>query len=254
MAKVFLDAGHGGKDPGALGNGLMEKDINLAVTLKVGQILTNHGVIVSYSRTTDVFIELADRTAMANNFGADVFVSLHCNAFHDSSAQGVETYSYPGSAKGTNLARAIQDSIVSSGVYTRDRGTKTANYAVLRLTNMPAALVEMGFITNGEDAYILVNRQEELAEAIAKGILNYLGIPYEDANTTLYKVQVGAFSIRANAENLANELRIKGYEVIIIFEGGLYKVQVGAFRIRANAERLVEELKGQGYEAIIVVA
>ena len=97
MAKVFLDAGHGGKDPGALGNGLKEKDINLSVTLKVGNILKNHGVNVGYSRTTDVFLELADRASKANNFGADVFVSIHCNAFDDPSAKGVETYSYPGS-------------------------------------------------------------------------------------------------------------------------------------------------------------
>ena len=87
MAKVFLDAGHGGKDPGALGNGLQEKDIALSVTLKVGNILANHGVTVGYSRTTDVFLELADRATRANNFGANVFVSVHCNAFSDISAK-----------------------------------------------------------------------------------------------------------------------------------------------------------------------
>lgn len=254
MAKVFLDAGHGGKDPGASGNGLREKDINLSVTLKVGNILKNHGVNVGYSRTTDVFLELADRASRANNFGADVFVSIHCNAFDDPSAKGVETYSYPGSTSGARLSKAIQDSIISSGVYTVNRGTKTANFAVLRLTRMPAALVELAFITNSQDANILKTRQDDLAVAVAKGVLNNLGIPYKGGGTTLYKVQVGAFSIRANADNLANELRNKGYSPIVVTAGGLYKVQVGAFSIRANAEALVDELESKGYEAIIVIS
>lgn len=253
MAKVFLDAGHGGKDPGALGNGLREKDINLSVALKVGNILKNHGVNVGYSRTTDVFLELADRASKANSFGADVFVSIHCNAFDDPSAKGVETYSYPGSTTGARLSKAIQDSIISSGAYTVNRGTKTANYAVLRLTNMPAALVELAFITNSQDASILRNRQDDLAVAVAKGILNNLGIPYKGGGTTLYKVQVGAFSIRANADNLVNELKGKGYSPFVVTEGGLYKVQVGAFSIRANADALVRELKSKGYDAIVVI-
>ena len=181
--KVFLDAGHGGKDPGALGNGLREKDINLSVALKIGDILKNHGVDVGYSRTTDVFVELQDRTTMANNFGADVFVSIHCNAFGDSSAQGVETYSYPGSMSGRDLAKAIQDSIIASGVYTVNRGIKTANFAVLRQTNMPAALVELAFITNPQDAGILRNRQDDLALAVARGILDYLNIKYVEGTS-----------------------------------------------------------------------
>jgi N-acetylmuramoyl-L-alanine amidase len=181
--KVFLDAGHGGKDPGALGNGMQEKNITLPVTLEIGEILKRHGVTVGYTRTTDTFMELSDRANKANNFGADIFVSIHCNAFNNSSAKGVETYSHIGSVKGSRLARSIQNSILSSKLYTVNRGTKTANFAVLRLTNMPAALVEMAFITNGEDANILKNRQNELAIAIAKGILSYLGILYKGGNT-----------------------------------------------------------------------
>ncbi|MBU5313040.1 N-acetylmuramoyl-L-alanine amidase [Tissierella carlieri] len=254
MAKVFLDAGHGGKDPGALGNGLQEKDIALSVTLKVGNILANHGVTVGYSRTTDVFLELADRATRANNFGANVFVSVHCNAFSDTSAKGVETYSYPGSTTGANLSKSIQNSIIASGVYTVNRGTKTADFAVLRLTNMPAALAELAFITNAQDADILRNRQNDLAVAVSKGILNYLGIPYQGGGSTLYKVQVGAFSVKANADNLANELKAKGYSPIVVTVGGLYKVQVGAFSVRANADALANELRAKGYDAIVVAA
>src|SRR5690554_163805 len=252
-ARVFLDAGHGGWDSGAVGNGMLEKDVALSVTLKVGNILANHGVDVRYSRTSDVFVVLENRAYLANNVGADKFVSIHCNGFHDSSARGVETYSYPGSYSGGALAQSIQNSIIASGAYTVNRGWKTANFAVLRLTAMPAALVELGFITNSQDANILRNRQNDLAVAVAKGILANLGIPYNGGGTTLYKVQTGAFSVRANADNLANQLRAAGYDPFIVSEGGLYKVQVGAFSVRANAEALVAELKSKGFDAIIVI-
>lgn len=180
MKKVFLDPGHGGKDPGAIGNGLQEKDINLSVALKTGEILKRHNVEVIYSRTTDVFIELNERSNKANNSNADVFVSIHCNAANSDQAQGVETFSHANSQKGIALSKCIQDSILKDKLYTKNRGIKTANFAVLRQTNMTAALTELAFITNKEDYEILRNKQDELALSVAKGILNFLGIKYED--------------------------------------------------------------------------
>lgn len=179
---VFLDAGHGGPDPGAIGNGINEKDITLPVALKTGEILKRHNVDVRYSRTTDTSVsgttnssvELSQRANMANSVNADVFVSIHCNSFKDGSAHGVETYSYPGSVKGAVLAKCIQDSVLESGLYTADRGTKTANFAVLRQTKMPAALIEMAFIKNKQDSDLLKYKQNEFAQAIAEGILKYL--------------------------------------------------------------------------------
>lgn len=225
MVKVFLDAGHGGKDPGALGNGMREKDIALSITKKIGSILNRHNVQVVYSRTTDVFLELSDRARKANNANVDCFVSIHTNAFKDSSAQGVETYSYPGSSKGKKLAKSIQDEIIKAKLYTKNRGTKTANFAVLRQSRMPAALIETAFITNKQDAQLLKNKQNEFATAIAKGILKYLGIHYKAETKPqpkpggkLYKVQVGAFSNKANADRLANELKKKGYSTYIVIE------------------------------------
>lgn len=185
MYKIFIDAGHGGKDPGAVGNGLQEKDINLSVALKVGKILKRHNVKVIYSRTTDVFVELSNRASMANKVNADIFVSIHCNAAGNIHAKGVETFSYPNSSKGSALAKYIQDSILQSKAYTTNRGIKTANFAVLRQSNMPSALVELAFITNAEDSKILGNKQLELAETVAKGILNYLGIKYIEISKEL---------------------------------------------------------------------
>jgi N-acetylmuramoyl-L-alanine amidase len=222
MAKVWLDAGHGGNDPGALGSGLKEKDITLAVTLKVGKELERHGVKVGYTRRNDKTVNLNSRGPLANKYGADVFVSIHTNA-HNSNAQGVETYSFPNSKNGARLAKFIQDEVLKAKLYTKNRGTKTANFAVLRQTKMPAALIEMGFITNSQDAQLLKNKQSEFATAIAKGVLKYLGINYKPVkkpsnnsnSKELYKVQVGAFSNKANAEKLSDELKKKGYSNFI---------------------------------------
>ena len=179
MKIVHLDYGHGGKDPGALGNGIKEKDKVLSVGGKATKILEQHNVKVIHSRTTDVFIELHERANMANKAKADVFVSIHCNAFSDPKAQGVEVFSYPNSMDGKKLSQSILDSIIKDKLYTKNRGVKTANFAVLRLTKMTAALVELGFITNVSDSRILKNKQDELAVAVAKGVLGYLGIAYK---------------------------------------------------------------------------
>ena len=225
MAKVFLDAGHGGHDPGSSGNGINEKDINLQVTLKIGEILKKHGVEIFYSRTTDKFVGLSDRASVANKNKVDIFISIHCNSATNTLAKGIEVYSYPNSTQGLRLANDIRTSIISDKVYTNDRGIKTANFAVLRLTTMPAALVELAFISNAEDAQILKNKQDELAMEISKGILKNLRIQYkeeskkEESNNTvssrLYKVQVGAFKDRKNAENLVKKLKFKGFEATI---------------------------------------
>lgn len=180
MKCVCLDYGHGGKDPGAVGNDLQEKDIVLQIGTKVTQILERHNVKVTLTRTTDVFVELNERANIANRAKADMFVSLHCNSFANPQAQGVEVYAYPNSAEGKLLSKNILDSIVGDKLYTKNRGVKTNSFAVLRRTKMPACLVEYGFISNIEDVEILVTKQDELAVATAKGILKYLGIPYNE--------------------------------------------------------------------------
>ena len=226
MAKVFIDAGHGGKDPGATGNGLREKDITLSIATKVAKILQRHKISVGQTRTKDTAISVSERAKKANSFNADIFVSIHANAFTSASAQGVEIYSYPGSSNGAKLARAILSSILSAKIYTKNRGTKTANFAVLKQTKMPATLVEMGFITNSQDAAMLKNRQDELAEAIAKGILNYLGIAYKKpaapkpsapAGDGFYRVVVGSYKDKKNAEAQQKKLKAKGFDSFLAY-------------------------------------
>ncbi|WP_338631928.1 peptidoglycan-binding protein [Clostridium baratii] len=173
IRKVFIDPGHGGSDSGAVGNGLREKDIALDISKKLGDILRKNGIQVKFSRTSDVYISLSERAAMANSWGADLFVSVHCNSFSDSSANGTECFSHPTAGTSTKgLSRNVANSIANKLVLT-NRGHKEANFAVLRLSNMPAILVETAFISNSSNASKLKSRQYDFASAIASQILGH---------------------------------------------------------------------------------
>ena len=194
MKKVWLDAGHGGTDSGALGNNLREKDITLQLVLHARAYLEhNYSVDVQVTRSTDVFVSLSDRANRANAWGADIFVSMHINA---GEGTGFETYRYP-SQEGS------QSSLLQKELHTEilptmrkfgtiaDRGLKTANYAVLRETNMPAVLSENLFIDTTADAEKLKNATflREVGEAHARGIAKYLNLPSN--GVTFYTIQSG---------------------------------------------------------------
>lgn len=171
--KIFIDPGHGGSDPGAIGNGLNEKDIVLEIAKKVGAILMQEGASIQYSRTTDVFVELRERATKANNNLADLFISIHSNSFTNSSANGTECFTKPSAALKTKvLSRNIAHSI-SQNLGLVNRGHKEANYTVITATNMPALLVETAFISNFNDANLLRGKQDEFAKIIADEIIKY---------------------------------------------------------------------------------
>ncbi len=168
---VVVDAGHGGRDVGAVGNGVFEKDIVLAMSLRLGQRLQRLGFAVVYTRTTDVEIDLEPRVEMASRVQGDVFISMHANslAARSQSVSGVETFYAPRSQVGQELATLVQSEIIAA---TRavDRGAKTARFFVLVRTPMPSILVETGFVTNPTEAANLNTPayQERIAEAIAR--------------------------------------------------------------------------------------
>jgi len=172
--KVFIDPGHGGSDPGAIGNGLNEKDVVLSISKKVGNILTQNGISVAYSRTSDTYVSLEGRAQQANSLGSSLFVSIHANSFAGA-ANGTECYTYPSAdAKNKELSRNVSRAIANKfGI--PNRGHKEEDFAVLRLTNMPAILVETAFISNASDANLLRNRQDDFATAIANEIIKYFG-------------------------------------------------------------------------------
>lgn len=171
---VFIDPGHGGSDPGAIGNGLNEKDVVLSISKKVGNILTQNGISVAYSRTSDKDVSLEGRAQQANSLGSSLFVSIHANSFAGA-ANGTECYTYPNTdAKNKELSKNVSQAIASR-LRIPNRGHKEEDFAVLRLTNMPAILVETAFISNSSDTNLLRNRQDDFAAAIANEIIKYFG-------------------------------------------------------------------------------
>lgn len=174
--KVCIDAGHGGSDPGAVGATSQEKQIALDVANRVARKLQNSGIAVVMTRDSDFYVGLSERAKIANNAGADVFVSIHCNS-GASTAAGTEVWRYPNAEKDGKLARHILDRLIAR-TGQRNRGVKQENYAVLRLTKCPAALVELGFISNPSEEQRMqtVGYQDAAATAIAEGIKKYAGI------------------------------------------------------------------------------
>lgn len=172
VQKIFIDAGHGGSDPGASGNGLQEKDVVLSIAQKLTGLFNAKGIQVSHSRYSDVTVGLSERAEMANNWGADLFISIHANALDGSgSAYGTECYTYPNSTAENKRLSVDVASSISSKLGTYNRGHKEADFAVLRLTNMPAILIETAFIDNSGDADKLKNRQSDFAQAIFEAVI-----------------------------------------------------------------------------------
>ena len=182
---IVIDPGHGGSDTGAIGvGGLREKDITLEVSQKVRDILENSGVTVVMTREDDRDVygptatdsqELQARV----NYGSytpnvDVFLSIHCNAYTSASSNGTETYYYPKTWLDALLAKNLQEGMILHGDR-RDRGVHEARFYVCRHSLMPAALVELAFITNYVEGNLLADEdfQDEMAQGIAEGLANY---------------------------------------------------------------------------------
>lgn len=173
--KVFIDAGHGGTDPGAVTNGLQEADLNLKVALLVEQKLKDKGIEVLMSRTTDVYHTLNDRAVMSNLYNPHVFVSIHHNSATATSASGIETYHHTDKVSHKPLSTEIQNETIRlTGA--NSRGVKSANFSVLRNTTSVSSLFEGGFMSNVNESKNLGNPayQDKLATGIVNGIENYL--------------------------------------------------------------------------------
>ncbi|MCG7345566.1 N-acetylmuramoyl-L-alanine amidase [Sporosarcina sp. ACRSL] len=180
MATMIIDAGHGPKTPGKRSpdGALLEFQFNCAVAELLKLYLQQEGIDVFFSHEYGRDVPLWERTAIANRLNADAFVSIHANAYGNNwnEAHGIETFTYPQVGKQTSrLAEQIHHSLVAA-CGRRDRGIKTANFAVLRETKMPAVLVECGFMTNREEANLLLSNtyRVQCARAISFGVLNWL--------------------------------------------------------------------------------
>lgn len=267
--KLYLDPGHGGTDPGAQGNGLKEKDITLDIALKIRSILLNEyeNVEIRMSRTTDTTKSLTSRTNEANNWKADIYLSIHCNA-SNGSARGYEDYIYNGlsnSSKTAKYQEILHNEIVKvNGL--PDRGKKKANFHVLRETAMSAFLSENGFIDNPMDANLMKQSswRQKVAQGHVNGLVKIFNLkkkttqPKDPAKTgEFYKVMVGSFKQKENAESLAALLKSKGIESFIqttVINGATwYRVQAGAYTNKEIAEKQLEMLKKSGIKDAFIV-
>lgn len=220
MPKVFLGIGHGGKDPGAVANGFEEADLNLNIGLACRDELERHGVTVLMSRTKDENDDVNEEIRECNAFNPDLAGDIHNNA---GGGDGAEVLHSIVGGKGKELAQAILDEIVSigqnsRGIKTRKNTKGTDYYGFLRSTSCPAVIVECAFVDNRKDMDVIdtLEEQKKMGIAIAKGFLKRLGIEYKKPTSKLYRVQVGAYSQKPNAEAMLKKLKADGYDGFVV--------------------------------------
>jgi N-acetylmuramoyl-L-alanine amidase len=233
VAKVFLSAGHGGSDPGAVGNGLKEKDINLQTLLACKEVLEAHGVQVVASRTQDENDPVGQEVKEANASKADVAVSFHVNA---GGGDGFEAFYHTSSAKGKKLAQLGEKYVKALGQ--NSRGIKSGNHLYfVKNTTMTAVLFESFFI-DSKDKAIGDTKAEQKAfgVAYAKAILEFLGIPYGETKENTTKTNTKTPTTNNAKAPTTNTI---------------YRVQVGAYGVKANAEAMQKKLKAAGFDAYI---
>ena len=321
---VVIDPGHGGSDPGAVYNGRQEKDDVLRLGKAVGALLEARGVDVVYTREGDIYETPFKKAQDGNSVGADYFVSIHRNSSeYPNQYSGAEVLVYSDSGVRRELANNILEGMEKAGL--KNLGIdERKDLVVLRRTQMPAVLVEAGFINSDKDNETFDRNFDELARGIANGILQTLGLsvytssasatadmwmddgnmgdtgnvpqmpPSDDMGNAgrmpsaddmadygtrgserfydesaeifnepgtrscncqcpdvLYRVQVGAYRNKDNADRMLNSLLVDGFPAFIVFDDGLYKVQVGAYRNLSNAIAMEYKLRQYRYNTYI---
>lgn len=170
MVRILVNAGHGGRDTGAVNGKLYERDINKKIAMKVCELLMNEGHSITYFQQTN---SVNDVWKFENKCSYDLTISVHCNSYN-STSNGHEVLYYPNSTKGKKLAQAIQTALIKT-VGLRDRGVKSRdNLCVLSKTKSIAVIVETAFISNPKEAKILEEKPDVFAKAVVEGVKNYL--------------------------------------------------------------------------------
>ena len=252
MAKIVIDAGHGGRDPGAVWDGRQEKDDSLALALAVGEKLADRGVDVVYTRTEDIYQTPFEKAQISNRENPDFFVSIHRNSSPEANQYtGVETLVYDRSGSKERMAENINRELEKEGF--KNLGVKERpGLVVLRRTSAPALLVEAGFINSDEDDSRLDSRFDRIAQAIADGVLRTLE-EEEKIRPEYYQIQVGAYVSRQVAEEITMELMEQGYPAFYIYQDGYYKVLVGAFLNLDNGANIEMRLRQNGWPTMMVL-
>ena len=190
MSKIIcIDAGHGGKDPGAVGDGVIEKNVALKTALAVGELLKKQGFEVVYTRISDVFVNLNERCRIANAKNADLFISVHVNSATNTDAKGTETLCY----SKNEFAYIVQKGLISA-LKINDRGLKERkDLAVLNGTKMTAVLLELGFLSNADEAKMFKKESfySNVANAVVKSVCSYfdVGVKVEEKKEDMEMVE-----------------------------------------------------------------
>lgn len=243
MSKVYIAPGHGGADPGAIGNGFKEKDLNLTIGKYCAEYLKAQGVTVKMSRTKDIDPGLNNRAREANAWGADLVCEIHINA---GGGDGAEVYYSIVGGKSKTMAQNIEAEIKKIGQ--NSRGIKTKKNAqgkdflgIIRMTKAPAVLVECAFIDNKKDIAIIDTKaeQKKMGEAIAKGILKTLGVEEKENTAEEFKVKVTANALNVRSGPGTNYeintvIRDKGIYTITETSGSWGKLKSGTGWISLN--------------------
>lgn len=226
MPKVFLSAGHGGSNPGAVAGGLKEKDINLAIMLSAKETLERHDVDVVCSRLKDEEDDVYEEVREANESGADIAAAFHVNAFKDlnrdgdGDANGSESFYYKGDPNGKRLAELCEKHVKALGQ--NSRGVKTDSLYFISQTDMTAVLCEAFFLDNSKDRAKgdTLAEQKAFGVAYAKAILEYFGIKYKEEvknkgdkapKGKKYKIQLGAYDYKSGAEADLKKIHKAGF-------------------------------------------
>lgn len=260
LAVIVIDAGHGGFDNGAMYQGRKEKEDNLRLALAVGKILKQQGYDVIYTRTTDIYQSPYEKAQVANEAGADYFVSFHRNSGEeDNTYNGVQTLIYGGDdERARRLAESINEELEKVGFANLGIEERTG-LAVLRRTEMPAVLIEAGFINHDKDNEIFDNNFNEIASAIAMGIERAVPIRGSvreqsggDGQELTFGVEVGRFGYRTTANFLAEQLADQGFLGYVSEDDGMLHVIAGKEETLEDAVKLQKKLRELGYRTLIV--
>jgi len=252
---VYLSPSTQGDNIG-VGNYGSERDRMNLVCNVTERVLKAHGITVYRNNPN---MTLGQVVADSNSKNPDVHFAIHSNA---GGGRGCETYCYKFGTVGENLARYVYN-YLSAITPTTDRGVHQGfnfygpgvSMYELAYTNAPAALVEVAFHDNVDDANWIINNIEAIGIALTKGVLQYLGIPYvvqPQPSNTLYRVMAGSFKDKSNAEKQVQKLKRYGFEAVIMAFGNLFRVMAGSFGDKSNAEKQVQKLKNAGFDAVIM--
>lgn len=261
--KVYMGIGHGGSDPGAVANGIEEEDAALVIGTAATAELERHGVKVMQSRTADVSESVTAKVNECNAFNPNLAADIHLNA---GGGDGAEVFHSIVGGTGKTLALNILKEVEAIGQNSRGAKTKRGQngdyFGFIRSTNCPAVIVECAFLDNKKDVQIIdtVAEQKAMGVAIAKGFLRTLGIAYKaqqvtqqtELVSTLYRVQVGAFSKKAGAEKKMQAVQAAGFDAFLTcMDNKLWRVQIGAFAVKANADKLLEKVQAAGFSGYV---